>query len=99
MNQLDYIILHAIILNVQENASLLRATVTYCITLSGNDLQRSQTPYLNVAFGVKDLAMRWREQLKSETCFLKKVICFKYERTVFQQKQIELQKTAQSFRN
>ena len=23
--------------------------------------------------------MRWREQLKSKTCFLKKVICFKYE--------------------
>ena len=35
-----------------------------------------QTLYLNVAFGGKDLAMSWCKQLKSETCFLKKV-CFK----------------------
>ena len=26
--------------------------------------------------------MRWRKQLKSETSFLKKVVCFKYGRTV-----------------
>ena len=48
----------------------------------GNDLLRSHTPYLNVVIGLKDLAMRWREQLKSETCSLKKVVCFKYVRTV-----------------
>ena len=36
---------------------------------------------------VKDLAMRWREQLKSETCFLKKVIHFEYGR-IFRKMQL-----------
>ena len=50
---------------------------------------------------VKVLAMRWHEQLKSKTCFLKKVICFKYGRSV-SAKAIKIQyqkKTAESFRN
>ena len=44
--------------------------------------------------------MRLREQLKSETCFLKKVVYFKYGRTV-SARAIELQyqtKTAEGFR-
>ena len=50
---------------------------------------------------VKGLAMRWHEQLKSETCFLKKVICFKYGRSL-SAKAIKIQyhnKTVESFRN
>ena len=44
--------------------------------------------------------MHWREQLKCETCFLKKVVSFKYRRTV-SARAIKLQyltKTAGSFR-
>ena len=69
--------------------------------LGGNDLPRSKTPYLNVAtpylnvatpylniaLGYRmDLAMHWRKQLKSESCFLKEVICFQ----VWKAKAIEL---------
>ena len=70
--------------------------------LSSNDLLRSHEPYLTkCSFCVKGLAMCCREQLKSETCFLKNVVCFKYGRTVLA-KAINLQyqmKTAESFRN
>ena len=82
-------------------ATLLKASAIYCVGIaecsSGNDLLHSYTPYLNV----KDLAMLWREQLKSETCFLEKVVSFKYGSTV-SAKAIKLQyqtKTAESFRN
>ena len=65
----------------------------------GNDLQHSQTTYLNLLGKVSGYALV--RTLKSETCFPKKVVCFKYERTV-SEKAIKLQyqtKTAESLRN
>ena len=52
------------------------------------------------AFGVKDLAMHWCKQLKSEKCFLKNVVSFKYGR-IISARAVKLQyqtKTAESFR-
>ena len=56
--------------------TLLKVSATYSVGVAecsgGIDLLRSQTPYLSVAFWVKDLTMRRRKQLKNETCFQKK---------------------------
>ena len=40
--------------------------IAECSGGTGNDLLHSQTPYIR-CFWVQDLAMRWREQLKSKT--------------------------------
>ena len=44
-------------------------------------------PLPKCSIWVKDLAVRWCGQLKSKTCILKKVVCFKMEER-FQQKRL-----------
>ena len=80
------------------------ASAAYCAGVAersgGNDLPISQTSYINVALRYRmDLAML-AQTMKSETCFLKKVVSFKYGKTV-SAKAIKLQyqmKTEESFR-